>query len=61
MLPEEVKQKGRAGVMEAPRGRRSIPGRGNCICKGPVVGRSLAGDRKDCQHYLLFVCVILCY
>lgn len=44
MLPEEVKleqrQKGKKEVKEAQRGRRSVLGRGNCIFKGPVEGRS---------------------
>jgi len=46
VLPEEVKLelrwKGKEEVKEAQRGRRNIPGRGNCTCKGPVIGRSMA-------------------
>lgn len=50
MLPEEVKlelrQKGEEEVKGAQRGRWSIPGRGDCIFKGPVVGRSVACMRN---------------
>lgn len=43
-LPEKVKQKGREEVIEAR--EKSITGRGNCIRKGPEVGRNLAGGRE---------------
>lgn len=59
----ELSQRGMEEVKEAQRRGRNIPGRRNCICKGPVVGRSMAVCErlKDSWRHLLFLCVTLCY